>query len=115
MRIGQHLQRQQLFPLPVAVRTPRHVPLQLMGLFVGQLSIGPRHNPLVCKFTIHKSTSFQPQKVPQISTKGLLSAGPYRNSANCVLNFFVALKSVFLAVSSVVFSISPIVRSRSPW
>ena len=39
----------------------------------------------------------------------------YRNSANCALNFFVALKSVFLAVSSVVFNISPMVRRRRPW
>jgi hypothetical protein len=39
----------------------------------------------------------------------------YRNPANWVLNFLVALKSVFLAVSSVVLNISPIVRNRSPW
>jgi hypothetical protein len=30
------------------------VPLQLMHLFVGQLSVCRRHDPLVCKFTIHR-------------------------------------------------------------
>ena len=54
MRIGQQLQRQQFLPFPMVVRTTRHMPLQLMRLLVGKLSISPRHNPLVCKFAIHR-------------------------------------------------------------
>ena len=71
------------------------------------------------------ATSFQPQRISlQLSaisphlrlTRALpMATDSYRNSANCVLNFLVALKSVFLAVSSVVFNISPMVRRRRPW
>jgi hypothetical protein len=44
-----------------AIRASGKMPVQLVGLFVGQLAIGGQHNSLMCKFAIHLVTSFQPQ------------------------------------------------------
>ncbi len=65
VRIRKHLQRQQLLPLLTALRAAGQVPFQLMDLLVGQLCVGRRHDPLVCKFAIHlyvlpASTSHHP-------------------------------------------------------
>ena len=53
VRIGQNLERQNLIALRLAFWARGQVPVQLMDMFIRQLLISRRHNPLVCKFAIH--------------------------------------------------------------
>ena len=53
MRIGQHLERQHLLALLLALGAASHMPLELVDLLVGQLPISRSDDPFVCKFAIH--------------------------------------------------------------
>ena len=96
------------------------MPVKLVDLLIGQLPISRQHDPsrvqvrnsylYVLPASINAAIRVVKSPAATCAQETL-----YRNPANCVLNFFVALKSVFLAVSSVVFNISPMVRRRRPW
>jgi hypothetical protein len=53
MRIGEQLERHHVLALLLALRARHYVPLELVDLLVGKLSIGSRDYPFMCKFAIH--------------------------------------------------------------
>ena len=53
MRIGEHLERQDLLALLLALGAGDYMPLELVDLIVGQLTIRRGDHLFMCKFAIH--------------------------------------------------------------